>query len=352
MGKGDGNVNTVDVIMPAFPMYYALAPSYIKLLLDPILRYLSTGASQAAWELHDIGSSYSNATGHNKQIAEEMPIEETGNLLILVYAYIHATNDTSWSDPYLPLLQSYADYLVSNSINITNQLSTTDATGPLPNETNLAVKAALGLKALGAFSGLQNYWSIGDDHAKLLWNLGLGTDNATNPTHFTLTYPHNLITHKLTFNLYPDLLLSLNTFPATAFNTKSTDLPSIHLEGGIPLDNRQDWTKTDWLLWVAGYVGQETRDSIVGDIWTFVRNGLNSWPFSDRFVVTTEKGGVVGREVALRARPTVGGYLSLVALQGAGSLMLDDGNSAADEGSGKRQLGVNDELDNEVDLKT
>lgn len=209
--------------MPAFPLYYAIEPAYINLHVDPILRYLATGDWKAAWAIHDIGSNYPNATGHRNQIAEQMPIEETGNLLILIYAYIHATNDTSWSSPYLPLLQfyaDYADYLVSNSINIANQLSTNDAAGPLPNETNLAVKAAVGLKAFSALSGLSNVSAIGDVHAKLLWNHGLSTDNTTSPTHFTLQYPNNHTTHKLTFNLYPDILLSLATFPPRRFRSR------------------------------------------------------------------------------------------------------------------------------------
>lgn len=308
--------------MPAFPLYYALEPEYIRLLLDPVIQYLATGAWKAPWVIHDIGSNYPNATGHNDQVAEEMPIEETGNLLILSYAYVLASGNKAWAEPHIPLLQHYADYLVFNSINIADQLSTNDAAGPLPNETNLAVKAAVGLKAFGVLSGLQNYSDIGDEHARIIYNLGLGTDRVIDPTHLTLEYPHNKTTFKIIFNLFPDVLLSLNTFDRSVFTTESTYLPTVHRVGGIPLDNRQDWGKTDWLHWVAGYVSTETRDLIVNDIWRFVSNGINTWPFSDRWVVTADQGEVVGTAVALKARPTVGGHFSLLALNGPGSLKL------------------------------
>lgn len=39
----DGNVNTVDVIYPAFPIFYVMNPEYIRLLLEPVLQYLGTG---------------------------------------------------------------------------------------------------------------------------------------------------------------------------------------------------------------------------------------------------------------------------------------------------------------------
>lgn len=41
--SSDGNVNTIDVIYPAFPIFYVMNPDYIRLLLEPVLRYLAAG---------------------------------------------------------------------------------------------------------------------------------------------------------------------------------------------------------------------------------------------------------------------------------------------------------------------
>lgn len=320
--SSDGNVNTVDVIYPAFTLYWAMDPEYIRLLLEPIMRYLAAGRWPHAYVIHDIGRDYPNATGHDNGEAEPMPIEETGNLLILAYAYSVASGNTSWAAQYTSLFQGYADYLVDNSLNISKQLSTNDAAGPLKNETNLAVKAAVGLKAFGAMTGMTNYSDVGDKHAQMLYNDGLATD--TNKTHFTLNYPDKKPTWKVTFNLYPDLLLNLTTFPQAAYDMESEWYPLIRRKGGVGLDDRQWWAKTDWNLWAAGTSSVSTRDMFVNDVWRFMTEPLNTWPFSDRYVVSGGNDDV-WRELALRARPTVGGHFSLLALQGAKFLGWDDG---------------------------
>ena len=41
--SSDGNVNTMDVIFPAFPQFYVMNPEYIRLLLEPVVQYLASG---------------------------------------------------------------------------------------------------------------------------------------------------------------------------------------------------------------------------------------------------------------------------------------------------------------------
>ena len=73
-------------------------------------------------------------------------------------------------------------------------------------------------------------------------------------------------------------------------------------------------------MWCAGTSRDSTRDMFVNDIWSLISSGKNSWPFGDRYVVSPSRGKVVGSEVTLRARPTVGGHFSLLALLGPRSL--------------------------------
>lgn len=328
--SSDGNVNTIDIIFPAFPMYYTMNPEYIRLLLEPVVRYLESGRWKQPYPVHDIGSHYPNATGHDDQKAEKMPIEESGNILILAHAYTVASGNTAWAASHKSLFQSYADYLAANSINIVNQLSTTDTPGPLTNETNLAVKAAVGLKAFGALYGMTKYSDIGDAHAKLFYDDGLGTDD--DKTHFALEYPNNKTTYKVTFNLYPDKLLNLSTFSQSTYDMQSAYYPTIRKEGGVALDNRQWWGKTDWNIWVGSVSSDSTKKMFVDDIWAFISSGVNEWPFSDRWVVSSTGATFhprnnistfgpapkpVGQEFALRARPTVGGHFAMLALKGA-----------------------------------
>jgi hypothetical protein len=316
--SSDGNINTIDVIMPAFPIYYVMDPDYIRLLLEPVMKYLAAGRWHLPYTIHDLGSHYPHATGHDDQKAEPMPIEECGNLLILAAAYARATGDTDWTLRYTDIFQKYADYLVENGIKIAKQLSSNDAAGPLANETNLAIKAAVGLKAFGEMSGDKYYSRMGDDHANLLFQQGLGTGQ--DQTHFVLQYPGWPKTWKTPYNLFPDVLLGLETFPDAAYRMGSDFFTSVRGEYGVPLDNRQDWAKSDWNMWLAGTFEKSTRDEFVEDLWAFMANGKHNWPFSDRYVASSKHGNEPGYPILCRARPTVGGHFAILALEGPRSI--------------------------------
>ncbi|KAJ5305585.1 uncharacterized protein N7443_005245 [Penicillium atrosanguineum] len=316
--SSDGNVNTIDVIMPAFPIYWVMDPNWIRLLLEPIMRYTDAGRWHLPYTIHDLGSHYPNAIGHDDQQAEAMPIEECGNLLILALAYAQATGDTGWTDQYMSIFQQYADYLIDNGVDIANQLSSNDAAGPLPNETNLAVKAAVGIKAFGELSGNEQYSKIGDERADLFFYEGLGTDEEQ--THFVLQYPDFPESWKTPYNLFPDVLLGLRTFSDEAYQMGSDFFSSVRGEFGVALDSRQDWAKSDWNMWLAGTFDTSTRDEFVDDLWAFMTNGKHNWPFSDRYVSTSKHGNEPGTPILCRARPTVGGHFALLALKGPASM--------------------------------
>ncbi|KAF7714464.1 Uncharacterized protein PECH_004944 [Penicillium ucsense] len=340
--SSDGNVNTIDVIMPAFPIYWVMNPEWIRLLLDPVMLYLESGRWKLPYMIHDLGSRYPYAIGHDDQRAEPMPIEECGNLLILALAYVRATGDHSWSNRYLTIFQKYADYLVTNGIDIAEQLSSNDAAGPLANETNLAIKAAIGIKAYGILSGNQTYSQIGNDRADLLFRQSLGTNEYQ--THFTLQYPGHSRTWKIPYNLYPDLLLDLQTFPEEAFSMGSRFFNSVRGEYGVALDNRQDWAKSDWNMWLAGTFEPNTRDEFVDDLWAFMTNGKHHWPFSDRYISTASHGGEAGVPILCRARPTVGGHYALLALKGPRTIQSLSGGNLIKRPQRSREPGYQEEL--------
>ncbi|KAK2768309.1 hypothetical protein FQN54_000162 [Arachnomyces sp. PD_36] len=332
--SSDGNVNTIDVIFSAFPMYYVMDPEYIRLLLEPIMRYLKAGRWTHPYAIHDLGTHYPHAIGHDDQKAEPMPVEESGNLLILAYAYTIASGNTEWAEQYMSVLQGYADYLVGVGLDLPKQLSTNDAAGPLVNETNLAIKSAVGLKAFAKLSGLTNYSHVGEQFAHTLYNDGIATDD--DKTHFVLQYTDHKKSWKIPFNLYADVLLDLHTFDQSAIDMGCDFYSSVRSEAGMALDNRQDWAKTDWNIWTAGTCTGSSRDMFIDDLWAFMTNGLNTWPFSDRYFVHGHNGHKPGVAILLRARPTVGGHFALVALEGVKSLSID---SAIEEGAPQWSLG-------------
>ena len=332
--SSDGNVNTLDVLYPTFPVWYVMSPEYIRYTLEPVMQYLETGAWTEPFAIHDIGTAYPNATGYpNNSLSEPQPVEESGNINILAYAYTKITGDMTFANKYRNYLQKFADYLVVDGLNMSSQLSTDDGAGPLPNQTNLAIKAAVGLNAFGQMFGLQNYSDVGRNYSNMLYDQGLGTD--PNKTHFTVEYG-NYTTYTTAFNLYPDMLLNLSTFNPQAFAMESSFYPTQRAQAGVPLDSRVDWAKTDWSCFCAAYSTLPgTKSMFIDDVYQFIteNQSYNQVPFSDRWVVSTRLNEQVGEADGFLARPVVGGHFALLAMNGADSISTRKATKHRSDGS-------------------
>ncbi|KAK4951597.1 hypothetical protein LTR10_010574 [Elasticomyces elasticus] len=335
--SSDGNVNTIDVIYPMAPMFYVLAPDYLRLLVEPVMRYMASGDWPLGYAIHDLGAAYPNATGHNDGIAEEMPVEECGNILTLAFMYQLATGDKKWAEQYSSLLQLYADYLVENGLYPTQQLSSDDGLGDIANQTELAIKAAIGLNAYGVMTGQTNYSDVGKAFAKTLYDDKDGTDDKR--THFTC-YQGEDESWGMAYNLYPDVLLNLSTFPTAAYAMQSSFYPTVRMPGGVPLDDLVDWGKTDWMMFaaataVAPDVGNEgVRDMFIDDVHAYITNGINAVPFSDKFHLQDNGSFVTGQWNQYLARPVVAGHFALMALDGPSQFGKGAAEPKKDHGDG------------------
>lgn len=129
--SSDGNVNTVDVIFPAYPAFLYSNPDLLKLVLEPLFEIQEAGDYPNAWAMHDIGSTYPNATGHPTGNDEKMPLEECGNMVIMALAYAQKAHDTSYLSQYYSLLEQWTGYLVDDALYPANQISTDDFAGAL-----------------------------------------------------------------------------------------------------------------------------------------------------------------------------------------------------------------------------
>ena len=60
------NMNTVDVIFPAWPIFLYTNPEYGRLLLEPLFEYQATGQYPNKYSVHDLGAYNFNTriTGH------------------------------------------------------------------------------------------------------------------------------------------------------------------------------------------------------------------------------------------------------------------------------------------------
>ncbi|KAJ5894924.1 hypothetical protein N7495_006615 [Penicillium taxi] len=310
--SSDGNINTIDVIYAAFPIFYVLSPNYIKLLLGPVFEYQASDAYSKSYAVHDLGANYPNATGHLSN-GESMPIEESGNLILLTYAYQKASGNTDLSTTYASQLKQYAEYLYEHGLYPSSQLSLNDALGALANQTNLAVKAVVGLASYDALFDETTYTTTAKEWGTKIWTDRLGTD--ANGTHFLIQYDTN--PWFLVFNHYADKLFDLNVFPTAVYTATTKFYPTVRETAGVPLDGSLGWGQTNWQSFVAATVTGNARDIFINDLHAYISNGLSTAPFSDRYWVTSGSGHTAGQSYDFRARPAVGSHFALAGLSSA-----------------------------------
>ena len=134
--SSDGNAQTVDVIFPLHPILLYSNPTLVKLILDPLFENQEAGQYPNQYSMHDLGSSYPNATGHTAGDDEYMPLEECGNMLIMTLAYAQRASDTAYLSKHYKILSQWTGYLVQEALIPAAQVSTDDFAGALAYVTS------------------------------------------------------------------------------------------------------------------------------------------------------------------------------------------------------------------------
>lgn len=314
--SSNGNMQTIDVIYPATPIFYYTNPELVRLLLDPHFENQEAGQYPNKWAIHDLGTHYPNATGHADGNDEHMPVEECGNNIIMLLAYAQRTGNNDYLKQHYPIIKQWAEYLVEDSLLPAEQLSTDDFAGHLANQTNLALKGIIGLEAtsqiatrVGQDADAANYTAIAHDYITKWQALGINT--ADDPQHSILTY-NDPSTHGLLYNLYNDRLVNTSLVPQSVYDRQSAFYPSVKDAYGVPLDTRNRyWTKSDWEIFCAAIASTETRDMFINDLAKWVNETPTSSPFTDLYM-TGDGTHVPGIE--FKARPVMGGMFALLVL--------------------------------------
>ena len=241
--------------------------------------------------MHDLGSSYPNATGHPAGNDEAQPLEECGNMLIMTLAYAQRTNDHAYLSTHYKILKQWTGYLIAEALIPADQISTDDFAGSLANQTNLALKGIIGIEAMAVIANLTgnhadaaNYTNIAHSYIDQWQVLGVAQD--ANPPHTTLGYGLN-DTHGLLYNLYGDAELNLGLVPKKIYDMQSAFYPTVNDEFGVPLDTRHNYTKSDWEMFTAAIASSSTQKMFISDLAKFVAETPTNLPFTDLYDAQT-----------------------------------------------------------------
>ncbi len=299
----NGCIATVDVIYPSSPFSMLFNPQLLKAQLQPVLDYARMPRWRWPFAPHDLGT-YPQANGQvygggERTEDDQMPVEESGNMLIMLAALAHIEGDAAFAERYWPQLSQWAEYLRIKGLDPENQLSTDDFAGHLAHNANLSIKAILALGSYGLLAEMTGrkeeaarYRGIAQDFAKK-WG-----DLAREGDHYRLAFDQKG-TWSQKYNLVWDRLLGLNLFSADIIPTETAFYETKLNKFGLPLDNRRDYTKLDWEVWTATLSGNDSDfKKLIAPAYLWINETKSRVPLTDWYdTVTGDKQGFQARSV-------------------------------------------------------
>ncbi|MGH9455595.1 MAG: glutaminase domain-containing protein, partial [Terriglobia bacterium] len=295
-----GCAQTVDVFYPEAPLLLLVNPKLLEYTLTPILDYATSGKWPYPYSPHDLGT-YPLDNARVPSEMESMPVEESGNMLLLVAAIAKAEGNVEFASEHWPVLSKWAGYLKANGLDPANQLCTDDFTGHLAHNTNLSLKAIEAMGAYAMLAGMLGKKDVAADYRKIAeadavqW-----MKMADDGDHYRLAFDRPG-TWSQKYNLIWDRVLGLNLFPPEVAQKELAFYRKQETAFGFPLDSRAAYTKLDWESWSAALSGSDQEfQSFFARLSNFANETPTRVPLSDWYWTPD------GTQTGFQARPVVG----------------------------------------------
>ena len=314
----NGCISTVDVLYPSGPFFLFFNPVLLEAQLKPVLEYAALPRWKWPFAPHDLGT-YPLADGQvygggERTEEDQMPVEESGNLLILAASMEREVGNFDLARTYWTQFTKWAEYLKQEGLDPSNQLSTDDFAGHLAHNANLSIKAIEALDAYAILARGVGKPDLAEEYARLAAEMATKWQSmAIDGDHYKLAFDKPG-TWSQKYNLVWDKIMDLNLFPAKVRQTELAFYLGHMNQFGLPLDNRADYTKLDWSIWTAtlaepGQAGEaQAYNQILDRTGRWINEGPSRVPLTDWYDTKT------GKQTGFQARSVVGGvYIKALA---------------------------------------
>ncbi len=309
----NGCAATVDVSYPSIPMFLLYNPELVKGMMRPIYRYAATEEWTYDFAPHDVGQ-YPLLNGQvygNNALSYQMPVEECGNMLVMETNVALATGSADFAAAHLDTLVQWCEYLIKYGADPADQLCTDDFAGHLAHNCNLSLKAIMGIQGMSMLMGMlgkteeqAKYRIIAEEMATNWMATACNPDGSTN---LAFDQPN---TFSMKYNMVWDKVWGTGLF-TQEFRDREIANNRKHFNAyGLPLDNRSDYTKSDWWIWVASMASKKSDFiSFVRPLWKAFNDSSSRVPMTDWFDTVT------AREVTFQHRSVQGGLFMQVLMK-------------------------------------
>lgn len=287
----NGCAATVDVSYPSIPMYLYYNPRLVMGMMRPIFRYAESEAWPFDFAPHDVGT-YPLVNGQvygDNALHMQMPVEECGNMLLMAAALLTCEKRPGLMMPHMDTLKTWAKYLLKYGADPGEQLCTDDFAGHLAHNCNLSLKAIMGLVGMWKICTM-----MGEDGSEYLDSAkemaAVWTKNAANGDgSYRLAFDRPG-TFSMKYNMIWDKVFGTGIFPDELKKSEFDSNFSHFNRYGMPLDNRSDYTKSDWLVWTACFAETKERfEEFIAPLWLGYHESVSRAPMTDWYFTSTAK---------------------------------------------------------------
>ena len=340
----NGCAATVDVSYPSIPLFLIYNPELVKGMMRPIYRYAVSDKwkNECKFDFapHDAGRYplvNGQLYGYDKEkdtllYEKQMPVEECGNMLVMEAAVALATNDTSFANQHMELLEQWVKYLIENGRDPDNQLCTDDFAGHLAHNCNLSLKAIMGIASLGVIHRMNGNKREERKYMKMARDMAAdwAARAANGDGSYRLAFDKEG-SFSMKYNIVWDKLFGTEIMNKSIIESEVASYKRRMHPYGLPLDSRKPYTKSDWLVWTATLAENRADfEAFIEPMWKAFCYTPSRVPMTDWYYTLTgehklykSRGYVTGREndmvdKSFRNRTVQGGlFIKLLEYKGS-----------------------------------
>lgn len=335
----NGCIGTVDVSYPSVPLFMLYNTEYVKGMLRPIFRFADCDVWTYDFAPHDVGrypyawgQVYGRSDEENRRfrsdnqfvyppyymypsgsnvygLRDQMPVEECGNMLIMTAMVCRMEQNVSFALPYMETLKKWREYLIRYGADPGEQLCTDDFAGHLSHNTNLSVKAIMGIEGYAQIAALAGEKDEAKKYHKIAADMASDWEKrAKADDHYQLVFGEGKKdTWSLKYNLIWDKLWKSGLFLDEVYEKELAYYKKKANRYGTPLDSRAAYTKSDWILWCAA---MDNTAALIQPVAAYLKETTTRVPFSDWYQTDS------GRYCYFIARSVQGGiFMPMLAEQ-------------------------------------